>query len=75
MARGAIALFETPEGRNLLERHCRTVGLTISDLQQLVEEVIDKNSLVRRRGLRLFFDEFLDRLSHTETSNDAPPAN
>jgi hypothetical protein len=60
MARGAIVLFEQPEGRQLIEKHCQSVGLPVEDLRRLVEEVVDKDSMQRRRGLRQAFDEIFD---------------
>jgi hypothetical protein len=53
-------LFDQPEGRRLIEKHCYAISLPVGDLQQLVEEVIDKDAMARRRGLWQAFDEILD---------------
>lgn len=62
MARGAIVLFEQPEGRALIEKHCGRISLPTEDLKRLVEEVIDIDSMQRRRGMRQAFDEIFDAL-------------
>jgi hypothetical protein len=36
------------------------MGLPISDLRQLVEEVIEKDSMAKRAGLWQAFDDILD---------------
>jgi hypothetical protein len=36
------------------------MGLRIADLRQLVEEVIEKDSMARRPGLWQAFDDILD---------------
>ncbi|MDW8444451.1 MAG: hypothetical protein RML45_09195 [Acetobacteraceae bacterium] len=60
MAREFIALFSQKEGEALIRRHCRQVGLEVADLKRLVEEVIEKDSMGRRHGLRQTFDDILD---------------
>jgi hypothetical protein len=60
MARGAIVLFEQPEGRKLIEKHCQRIDLPVEDLRRLVEEIVDKDSMQRRRGLWQAFDEIVD---------------
>ncbi len=72
MARGAVTLFEQPEGRKLLAEHCRRVGLPLADLERLVEAVIDRNAMQRRRGLWGIFDEVLDAPVTGSGNNDAP---
>jgi hypothetical protein len=75
MARGAVVLFEDPAGRALVEKYCRKVGLNVADLERLLEELIDKDSLARRRGLRTFFDEFFDDLENAGGCANASPQN
>ena len=75
MGRGAIVLFDDPEGRQLLETYCASINLPVADLAQLVEAVIDLQSYQRRRGLWRKFDELLDRQPEAELSPDAPETN
>lgn len=67
MARDAVALFAQEEGRKLINRHCRKIGLPVGDLRRLVDEVISKSTMQRRHGLWEAFDEVLDVPSDTET--------
>ena len=60
MPKEFVTLFAQKEGQTLVRRHCRALGLEVSDLKELVEEVIAKDSLQRRHGLWQFFDEKLD---------------
>ena len=60
MPRDIVVLFDQEEGRQLIERHCRDIGLPVADLQRLIEEVIDKSTMQRRHGLWQAFDEVLD---------------
>jgi len=55
-----VTLFATKEGKALLRKHCRRVGIEVATLRQLVEEVIEKDSMARRAGLRQAFDDLLD---------------
>lgn len=70
MARGAVALFDQPEGRKLLAKYCRSVGLPLADLEDLVEAVIDKEAMQRRHGLWGIFDERLDAPVETTGNGD-----
>jgi len=60
MPRDIVVLFDQEEGRQLIESHCRKIGLPVADLQRLIEEVIDKSTMQRRHGLWQAFDEVLD---------------
>lgn len=60
MAREYVTLFASKEGQALLRRHCRRMGLPIADLRQLVEEVIEKDSMAKRAGLWQAFDDILE---------------
>jgi|YNPMSStandDraft_2_1061718.scaffolds.fasta_scaffold10408_2 hypothetical protein len=66
MPKEFVTLFAQKDGQVLVRRHCRTVGLEVSDLKELVEEVIEKDSLQRRHGLWQFFDEKLDSIAEEE---------
>jgi hypothetical protein len=66
MPKEFVTLFAQKDGQVLVRQHCRTVGLEVSDLKELVEEVIEKDSLQRRHGLWQFFDEKLDSIAEEE---------
>jgi hypothetical protein len=72
MPKEFVTLFAQKEGQALVRRHCRSVGLEVSDLKELVEEVIAKDSLQRRHGLRQFFDEKLDDLALENNPGSIP---
>lgn len=61
MPREMVTLFRQEKGLALLRRHCAAIGLPEQDLKEMIEEVIDKDSMARRRGLWQAFDEILDR--------------
>ncbi len=67
MARDAVVLFTQDEGKKLIQRHCRRIGLPVADLRRLVDEVIHKSTMQRRRGLWEAFDEVLDTANNEET--------
>jgi hypothetical protein len=75
MARGAVVLFDDPTGRALVEKHCRDIGLNVADLERLLEELIDKDSLARRRGLWRFFDQFFNTIGNEGSGGDVSPQN
>ena len=60
MPKDVVALFAQEEGKRLIERHCRGISLPVADLRRLVEEIVDKSAMQRRRGLWQTFDEVLD---------------
>lgn len=67
MPRDVVVLFAQEEGRKLVTKHCRRISLPVADLRRLVEEVVDKSTMQRRRGLWQAFDEVLDSESPSET--------
>ena len=67
MPREIVTLFAQTEGKTLIRKHCRRIGLEVEDLRRLVEEVIEKDSMQRRHGLWQAFDEVLDS---SGTGND-----
>lgn len=60
MPRDAVVLFSTPQGRQLITRHCRRIKLPVEDLRSMIDEVIEKSAMQRRRGLWDYFDSVLD---------------
>ena len=65
MPKDVVTLFAQEEGKKLIARHCRSINLPVSSLRQLVEEIVDKNAMQRRRGLWQTFDEVLGESSDT----------
>ena len=60
MPRDVVVLFARPEGRKLIERHCRKNGIRTADLRSLVELEIDQVGRDRKRDLWPAFDEVID---------------
>jgi hypothetical protein len=69
MPKEFVSLFAQKDGQVLVRRHCRSVGLEVSDLKEMIEEVIAKDSLQRRHGLWQFFDEKLENTAEVETAD------
>ncbi len=59
MPRDVVTLFAQEEGKKLIQKHCRSINLPVADLRSLVEAVVEKASMQRRRGLYEAFDEVL----------------
>lgn len=79
MPRGAVALLERPEGRALVEEHCRRYGVPLSALEALLEAVIDRGWMMRAAGLWDEFDEILEGIEPVtglegDNSTDVPPS-
>jgi hypothetical protein len=66
MPRDVVTLFAQEEGRKLIQKHCRKIGLPVADLRRLVEELVDKSTMQRRHGLWQAFDEVLSDSSGLE---------
>jgi hypothetical protein len=60
MPRDVVVLFARPEGRKLIERHCRKNRIKVADLKALVELEIDQVGRDRKRDLWPAFDEVID---------------
>jgi hypothetical protein len=61
-----VTLFAQPAGRALIKKHCRAIGLPEADLKSLLEEVIEKDTMLRRNGLWQAFDAILDSAGKAE---------
>jgi hypothetical protein len=62
-----ISLLEKGEGRELLKKHCRKVGLPVRVIEELVRIELDQVGRVRRRGMFDRFDDVLSNLTTTTT--------
>lgn len=65
MPKDVVTLFAQEEGKKLIAKHCRGISLPVADLRRLVEEVVDKGAMQRRRGLWQTFDEVLGESGDT----------
>ncbi len=74
MPRSAVVLFDDLQGKKLLERYCEQLHLTVADLEELIELVIDMEWKQRRRGLFQAFDEILDRTLDLKENLDVSPS-
>lgn len=54
-----IHLLEKGEGRELLKRYCRELGVSVVVIQELVQVELAQIGRVRRRGMFDQFDEIL----------------
>lgn len=63
-----ISLIEKGEGRTLLKRHCRAIGVSVKVIEELLKVELDQVGRVRRRGM---LDQFDDILSQVETRTDS----
>ena len=66
MPRDVVTLFAQEEGKKLIARHCRSINLPVQDLRDMVEEVVEKAGMQRRRGLFEAIGEILERSVETE---------
>lgn len=68
MPRDVVVLFARPEGRKLIERHCRRAGIRVSDLRHLVDLEVDQVGRDRKKDLWPAFDETLDGMDEESES-------
>jgi hypothetical protein len=60
-----IHLLEKGEGRELLKKYCRDLGVSVQVIEQLVRVELDQVGRVRRRGMFDQFDEILGAVAET----------
>jgi len=63
-----LPLFEQSDARDALKKRCREAKVPIKLLLDLVEAEIEQIGKQRKRGLRERFDQLLDPVSGSETS-------
>nr|WP_132450305.1 hypothetical protein [Paraburkholderia sp. BL8N3] len=61
MPKEVVVILSTPEGRELVRKHCRSGGVRMSIFQELVEAEILQTGKKRKSGLNDHFDDILDR--------------
>lgn len=65
-----ISLLEKGEGRELLKKYCRKIGVSVRLIEELVRVELDQIGRVRRRGLNDQFDELLSEEDDAETQRE-----
>jgi hypothetical protein len=60
MPRNVVVLLNTEEGRSLVRRKCRTIGLTIGTFERLIEAELHQQGKQKKRGIGDEFDRILD---------------
>ena len=60
MPRNVVVLLNSEDGRKLVRSKCRSAGIKIATFESLVEAELDRQGMMRRRGLWDQFDEILD---------------
>lgn len=61
-AKSVVVLLRSEEGRKLVRAKCKTAGLDISVLEQLIDAEIDQQGKLKKRGIREVFDEIFDEM-------------
>jgi hypothetical protein len=67
MPRNIVVVLNTEEGRSLVRRKCRGIGLKISTFEQLIEAELDQQGKKRKAGLWDELDMILDEEVDQET--------
>ena len=66
MPKDAVVLFSTKEGEALVRKHCRSAGIRIADLRELVEIEADQVGRKRKAGLWERFEDVIDRMGEED---------
>jgi hypothetical protein len=62
-----ISLLEKGEGRDLLKKRCRAIGVSVKIIEELVKVELEQVGRVRRRGMFDQFDDILARAADEKT--------
>lgn len=65
----SISLLEKGEGRNLLKRHCRAIGVPVKVIEELLRVELEQVGRVRRRGMNDEFDDILSQMTEPGSDN------
>lgn len=66
MPRNIVVLLNSEEGRALVRRKCRTAGIKIGVLEELIEAELDQQGKKRKAGLWVDeFDRIFDAMEET----------
>lgn len=66
MSRNVVVLLNSGDGRRLVRRRCKEVGVQMSDLEQLIEAEVEQLGKKRKAGLWDEFDRIFDGLDGDE---------
>lgn len=62
MTQNIVVLLKSEDGRKIVQKHCRAVGLHVSELEQLIEAEIEQLGKKRKAGLWEEFDRIFDEI-------------
>ena len=66
MPRNIVVLLNSEEGRSLVKKKCRSGGIRIGVLEDLIEAELDQQGKKRKAGLWEEFDRILDTIAPEE---------
>jgi hypothetical protein len=65
-----ISLLEKGDGRELLKKHCRVIGISVKVIEELVKTELEQVGRIRRRGMFEKFDDiFSEAVDTSRTDN------
>lgn len=67
MPKDVVVLLKSDEGRNLVKRKCRSAGIRIGLLEELIEEELDQQGKMRKAGLWEEFDRIFDEAADAKS--------
>ena len=68
MAQNIVVLLKSEDGKRIVRDHCRSAGLRVSDLEQLINAEIEQRGKRRKAGLWEEFDRVFDEIDADEES-------
>ncbi len=66
MSRNVVVLLNSSDGRKLIKRRCKELGIHMSDLEQLIEAEVEQLGKKRKAGLWDEFDRIFDAMDAEE---------
>ena len=66
MSRNVVVLLNSGDGRKLVRRRCRELGVQMADLEQLIEAELEQLGKKRKAGLWDEFDRIFDALDNED---------
>jgi len=66
MATNVVVLLQSETGRQLVREKCKTAGLDMAVLEQLIDTELDHSGRLRRRGIYENFDGIFTELDGEE---------
>lgn len=66
MATNLVVLMRSERGRKLVREKCEMSGLDIDILERLIEAELDQVGKLKKRGIRLEFDDIFSELEEED---------